>query len=1673
MSAMRRKGLFERGRRATAVVLAAVMTVPGILTAPAAVKAAGSAADREDSSIVYFVDCGDYNVNTVSEGDQLGTHNSVTDQIYKEDPVTGYKWGIDDTVSKPLVNGDSGTGGVSTDWTWPYEQNPAGADNLPKTSSNRYTKNQFEKGVTERHLDYKFELENGTYYVEVGCSDPWGVSRSPSVYLNHGKDGRVTLTEGLNIAGGETAAGNVEVKDGELTINLRGSGDENKAINVTYIMIKEAGDASMVQTDLSDITVKTRATGNLTLPTVGKAGSTITWKSGNTAVITNDGRVARPEAGQPDVEVTLTASVTYGKVTKTKDFIVTVPAKSDLMGMKELAISEVTVTDPYYANSLDKEIDYLLMLDADRLLAGFRETAGYAAKMPDAERKEYMKNKQRYPGGWEDALIGGHTLGHWLTAMAQACVNKGTSAEDKAALKSRLDYVIAALKDCQDKTAGTEYEGYLFGAKLVSTTDLDIQFDNVEKNLTNIGTQAWVPWYTMHKIQAGLICAYELTGSETAYTVAKKLGDWTVSRVSRWSDVTQNTVLGIEYGGMNDCLYDLYAIVKAKEGEAAAEKYAEAAHRFDETTLFERINKGTKNAVDGRHANTTIPKFLGALKRYMVLGDEKYLEYAETFWDYVRNHHSYITGGNSEWEHFGADDILDAERTNCNCETCNTYNMLKMTRQLFMITGDPKYTDYYENTLINAIMSSQNPETGMSMYFQPMAGGYQKVFGEPETKFWCCTGSGLENFTKLNDSVYYQKEKKLVVSQYLASVVTFEEGNMKLTQTGDLTKSETMTFTVHALAEGAVSGELRLRLPDWLAEDAQITIGGTPYPYETKDGYAVIPADQLSDGAKIGVTLPMKTAAYNLPDGENTYAFKYGPYVLSAKLGTSSQTQSTTGVNVSIPTTKAIPNDKVAIKSADTVKEYMEDIVSNLVKTEGKLEFHLKGTDNAFSFVPHYSQYKESYAIYWTYSVDEGARGSEAVIREKNAARVQDAVLEGARPGYGQDELGFEETGTKSTGSSNPCWRYANAGGSFQYDIKVTEEGDNYLLCAFAKEEDGKTMRITVGDAVIFAGKLDSTSKDAVNINLPASDAVSHYQMRLKIPADVVAANKKKSRMEGTEEKKAEEGFAFIPVRFSSNKEDEASGRIAVMLYMMRAYRTGNDLTEITSSTGKVTKDGNRYQLLVPYHKEAKAKFSIQDTGGYVMVDGSAIDEKEEKTLVTTGAETEIPVTVMAEDFETKKEYTLKVVYDYTGFAGEVKKSFVKGYTFDDTVADAIAVTKAFVPPAVKDPVYQFAEGKEGRALKLSGSYGMKLPGASGLGESYTISWWMKPDKIGSEFDPTFAAGTFSPECWLNATFDAKLWSKKDGAYIDTTPANVYKADQWQHVAVVVDGSAEGTAAGTVTGTLYQNGKEICRGNVAKGIMTNSGAELYFGVNAWDAYYQGALDEVMIFNKALSAAEVQGFAALAVKADELGSEGGNKEEDKTTPGQDPSGGGTGDTNEPPAAKVEASSVSVKAAGYTLAGNKLTLKKGRSVKLVAAVSPKKASQKVTYASSRKKVASVSRTGVVKAKKAGTAKITVKTVNGRKRVITVKVVKKDKVNRRLILSKKKLSLKKGRTAQIKIKKMTAGTTSRLTYRSGKKGVVSVDKYGAAKAKKKGTAVITVSCGKKKAKVKVTVK
>ena len=276
-----------------------------------------------------------------------------------------------------------------------------------------------------------------------------------------------------------------------LSLNLRRSGTNNLAINLTYIIIKKADAASMVKTDYDALDIKAEVSSDITLPVTGKGGSTITWVSSNPDIISADGKVAVPEAGAGDVNVTLTATIINGTEKMEKKFEVTVMAKSDFTGLSDFNMDEVQVTDSYYANSLDKENKYLLSLDTDRLLAGFRETAGSIAGMSPDDVTKYMNNATRYGGGWENALIGGHTLGHWLSAMAQAYANKGTDESDRTEIKKTLDGVIDALADCQAKTNGTEYEGYLFGATLPSSTDFDIQFDNVEKGLANISTQAW------------------------------------------------------------------------------------------------------------------------------------------------------------------------------------------------------------------------------------------------------------------------------------------------------------------------------------------------------------------------------------------------------------------------------------------------------------------------------------------------------------------------------------------------------------------------------------------------------------------------------------------------------------------------------------------------------------------------------------------------------------------------------------------------------------------------------------------------------------------------------------------------------------------------------------------------------------------------------------------------------------------------------------------------------------------------------------------------------------------------------------------------------------------------------------------------------------------------------
>ena len=907
----------------------------------------------------------------------------------------------------------------------------------------------------------------------------------------------------------------------------------------------------------------------------------------------------------------------------------------NIEGIKAFELGQVVLTNDYFENAFDKEIAYLLSFDTDKLLSGFRETAGLD-----------MKGAVRYTG-WEDDLIGGHCVGHYLSAVAQAYASLPDGDSDKESVYNVITTMVDGLKECQDKV-GT---GFIFGARLIDKTNIEKQFDNVEANLTNITTQAWVPWYTMHKILAGLVDVYNYTGYEDAKTVASALGDWVYNRTSTWDTATQNRVLGIEYGGMNDCLYELYAITGKDE-------HAVAAHSFDETALFENVYNDVDNTLNNRHANTTIPKFLGALKRYTVLDGKtvsgetvdasKYLEYAESFWEMVVNKHTYITGGNSEWEHFGMDYVLDAERTNCNCETCNTYNMLKMTRLLFQITGDIKYADYYENTFLNAIMSSQNPETGMTMYFQPMDTGYFKVYSTEFTKFWCCTGSGMENFTKLSDSLYFKGNNALYVDQYISSVVTWAEKQLSVEQETDIPNTDTARFTIHSLSGGEADIDLYLRLPDWLAGSAGVTVDGSAYTAAEKNGFAVVEGP-FADGTVVEIVLPMEVRAYNLPDNENVYAFKYGPVVLSALLGTENMTQGVTGVEVTIPQAKLIStdyvpsgSDTVNILNGSTVKEFIENINDNLVKTDGKVEFTLINTDANLTFVTHYTQHTERYGIYWEFAESGSDVNVVQYMNDKRADRLAENLLDTVQPGYGQyenDELHqMEELGNGSTGSTeNGTSRFANENGSFTYRMLVDDSEATSLLATFAKADNGKTLLITVGGQEIYSATLDYSGTNA------------EYQVEIPIPADVISANAEAVSANGVSGKAVTFEFSGI--------DNAESARLCTFLYTIHSFGQDTSLT-VTSEEGEASVDGDTITVnLNEDAAEATVNFAIGDKLGYITINGSVIDESKPQTLPLNGKYTDFTAVVYAEDHTTSREYTVTVVTPGEGIRANVDEN--------------------------------------------------------------------------------------------------------------------------------------------------------------------------------------------------------------------------------------------------------------------------------------------------------------------------------------------------------------------------------------------------------------------------------
>jgi DUF1680 family protein len=672
-------------------------------------------------------------------------------------------------------------------------------------------------------------------------------------------------------------------------------------------------------------------------------------------------------------------------------------AQSSVELLADFAVDEVSVDDPHYKKLFEVDIDYVMSLDPVRLMAGFRAVS----------MDQDPATAQGLYGGWEGgwSLLRGHTMGHYLTALARAYRQTLSTDPTRAqAIKAVIDSTLTQLRAYQVANGN----GFLFASP-------ESHFDVVEGRIQG---EQWAPWYTMHKIITGLTDVYTLTGNPVALETASGLGDWSYNRVSRWDSAMRTRALGIEYGGMNDCLYELYKhTMKAN--------HLTAAHIFDEETLFTPISQGN-DVLNGKHANTQIPKMIGSLNRFRTLGaaESHYFNVAEEFWTLVLNNHTYVTGGNSQLEHFREPGQLDAHRDNTNNETCNSYNMMKLTRELFKVTPDVKYADFYERAFINEILSAVDPETGMTTYFKPMGTGYFKAFGRAET-FWCCNGTGMENYTKLSDGIYFHDANSLYVNMYVSSTLNWESRGLTLRQTAEVPLSPTVTLTIDAAPPDEVA--IKLRKPWWLAsgELPRITLNGQPVCLQSSAGYFEV-ARVWTAGDVVELTLPADVRVSRLPDNKNAVAFSYGPMVLSAGMGTEQMITEPQWASekAMIPPGVEI-KETISIQNG-TVEAWIANIAQNLTQTPGTLDFSLQGTDedDNLQFSPQYLRNSERYGIYFVLEGEQGT--APAPVSEPRDGPTDCEGATGGMGGMG----GMGGQGNATGGSSGAGAAGGGAGGS-------------------------------------------------------------------------------------------------------------------------------------------------------------------------------------------------------------------------------------------------------------------------------------------------------------------------------------------------------------------------------------------------------------------------------------------------------------------------------------------------------------------------------------------------------------------------------------------------------------------------------------------------------------------
>jgi len=739
--------------------------------------------------------------------------------------------------------------------------------------------------------------------------------------------------------------------------------------------------------------------------------------------------------------------------------------------MKLFDLSEVKLKEGPFKNAQDVDLKYILALNPDKLLAPYLLESGLSPKA------------DRY-GNWESIGLDGHIGGHYLSALAMMYASTGNKE-----LKDRLDYMLSELARCQAKN-GDGYVGGIPQGKVFWDRIHKGDIDGSSFGLNN----TWVPIYNIHKLFAGLIDAYQYTGSEQAKDIAIKLGDWFIELIAPLSDGQIQKVLATEHGGINESFADLYAITKDK-------KYLETAEKLSHKALLNPLLQ-KEDKLTGLHANTQIPKVLGFEKVAVLSDNKEWSDGVQYFWDNVTQKRTVAFGGNSVAEHFNPiSDFSGMVKSNEGPETCNSYNMERLAKALFLDKNDVRYLDFYERTLYNHILSSQHPEKGGFVYFTPIRPNHYRVYSQPQTSMWCCVGTGLENHAKYGELIYSHTQNDLFVNLFIPSILRWKEKEIEVEQTTKF-PYENQTELVLKLKK-AKSFALNIRYPKW-AESFEILINGKEQKIISKSSEYVTISRKWKSGDKISARFKTSIHLENLPDGSNWSAFVKGPIVLAAK----TSTEGLDGLFADdsrmghAARGKFMPLDKAYALVGDKA-----DYISKLKET-GNLRYSL----DSLELEPFFEVHDARYQMYFqTYSKEEYKEKQELLKQQEIEAMALEAkTIDKINCGEQQPEVDHLYKGEKSNSGyeDGKFWRNTRAYISYQMlnknskgqflQISVLDEFNSDNITILINE---KPAVITSSDKKTISIKIDD--KEVLNIKILAKEGkISPKFSQLRIVTD-------------------------------------------------------------------------------------------------------------------------------------------------------------------------------------------------------------------------------------------------------------------------------------------------------------------------------------------------------------------------------------------------------------------------------------------------------------------------------------------------------------------------------------------------------------------------------------------